>query len=231
MAKARQQVHGSVAGKRPNEQTVSLTGGQAGTMGYLAQTLIALLDGLLAKEPYQTLTLEPRHQSEKFDIIWTNAGGSYAVQVKSTSGQFSMADVRKWADEMEHARKTERCTLCLVGLYAQELARTTQIGHVRLEKWNYNPGALQEQAAHRLESFLRREGLYPGTGEYRALLVNALVGRLSHYATRGEPIPRTAVVELLKQWVAATLSHVTDRPLEFYSCFVCCSSKDEDLAK
>ena len=49
-----------------------MNGGQPAIRGYLAQTLIALLEALDAKRPWTSVTLEPNVASEKVDILWVS---------------------------------------------------------------------------------------------------------------------------------------------------------------
>ena len=179
------------------------TGGQPGIRGYLIQTLIALLEELAPEQTFDRLTLEPNHTSEKFDLLWKDAKQTRAVQVKSSSNPFTKADVHRWAAEMEASAHADEYRLCLVGLPSPAVAKLRQVGKVILEVRNLDLAAFYEQAAHRLERFLRAEGLHPGTPDDREMLAHALAGRLGDYSTTGEPLSRAVLIKLLKTWVTA----------------------------
>jgi tetratricopeptide (TPR) repeat protein len=184
-----------------SEKARRITGGRAGMRGYLVQTLIALLDGLLAEQPFERLTLEPNHASEKFDLLWEDSSNRRAIQVKSSSNQFTEGEVRRWAEEMEAAGTASEYHLCLVGLHSAGVAALDCVGRVILDKKNLDLPAFREQAAFRLERFLRAEGLEPGTPEDREMLADALTARLAAYSATGQPLGRTDLIKLLKTWV------------------------------
>lgn len=186
----------------------SATGGQPGMRGYLIQTLIALLEGLAAEPAFVRLTLEPNHASEKFDLLWEDGTATRAVQVKSSVNAFAKPSVQRWAAELEASAPATEYRLCLVGLTSPAVANLKQVGKVTLEAKNLDLPAFREQAAHRLDRFLRTEGLDTGTAEQREMLADALTARLATYSTSGRPLARTDLVKLLKTWVAEAPTQV-----------------------
>jgi hypothetical protein len=182
--------------------TPRITGGQAGIRGYLVQTLIALLDSLLTDPPFDRVTIEPDHVSEKIDILWEAPNARRAVQVKSSANQFAESDVRRWAHELEAARSASEYRLCLVGLHSSGVAAMNREGKVAIDKKNLDLLAFREQAAHRLDRFLRDEGLDAGTPDDREMLADALTARLATYSTTGQPMMRADLIRLLRRWVA-----------------------------
>ncbi|MCX5644699.1 MAG: ATP-binding protein [Phycisphaerae bacterium] len=190
----------------------SSPGGQAGMRGYLVQTLIALLDGLKDGHPFVRVTLEPDHKSEKIDILWEYAQGRRAVQVKSSINQFAKADVQKWAEELRAQNPDTDCELCLVGLFHPALAKLDHVANVRLVKLNNDPLAFCEQAAHRLEGFLRAQKFPWGSDKYREMLADALTARLATLSTTGKPFRRDELIELLRTWVAETAETPKEPP-------------------
>ncbi|MGA2140484.1 MAG: ATP-binding protein [Verrucomicrobiia bacterium] len=185
-----------------SEKTQRTTGGQAGVRGYLAQTLIALLDVLLGGLHLKSVTLEPNHTSEKFDILLELSTKRRAIQVKSSANQFTEGDVRRWAGEMEESGSAEEYHLCLVGLHSTAVAGLGQVGKVTIDRKNLDLSAFREQAAHRLDRFLRAEGLDRGTAEQREMLADALTTQLAAYSTKGQRLSRADLIKLLKTWVA-----------------------------
>lgn len=188
--------------KKDAKKNNRTTGGQAGMRGYLVQTLIALLDGLCDEETFASLTLEPNHASEKFDLLWEYAQGNRAVQVKSSANQFAEADVRRWAAEMEASARADEYYLRLIGLPSAAVAKLKQVGNVIVETTNLDLAAFREQAAHRLDRFVRDEGLDPGTPEEREMLADALTARLAAYSAMGKPLTRADFVNLLRTWIS-----------------------------
>ena len=190
-----------MTGKKNAKKNKGTTGGQAGMRGYLVQTLIALLDGLRPEQAFDRLTLEPGHASEKFDLLWEYPQGKRAVQVKSSVNPFTEADVRRWAAEMEAPGRADEYRLCLVGLSTPAVAKLKQVGKVIIETRNLDLPSFFEQAAHRLDRFLRNEEIDPGTPEEREMLAEALTTYLERYSTTGEPLPRDDLVKLLRMWI------------------------------
>ena len=191
-------------GKKNAKENERPTGGQAGSRGYLVQTLIGLLDGALARPPFTSFTLEPGHDAEQFDLVLEDAKGCHAVQIKSTSGQFKRADVYDWAKKLEASGSAVEYRLCLVGLYPANLAKVSRVGRVVIDKKNLDLPAFFEQAALRLEIFLRSEDLEPGTAEERLMLAKALTAQLATYSTTGKPLTRDDLGKLLRTWVIQT---------------------------
>jgi tetratricopeptide (TPR) repeat protein len=182
--------------------TPRITGGQAGIRGYLVQTLIALLDGVLSDPPFDRVIIEPDHVSEKIDMLWEAPNGRRAVQVKSSANQFTESDVRRWAQELEAAHSASEYRLCLVGLHGSGVAAMDREGKVAIDKKNLDLSGFREQAAHRLDRFLRDEGLDAGTPDDREMLADALTARLATYSTTGQPMMRADLIRLLRSWVA-----------------------------
>jgi len=177
------------------------SGGQAGVRGYLVQTIIALLDVLLDDSPFIRISLEPNHASEQFDLLWEDEKGLHAVQIKSTQGQFKIRDIEKWASTLENSGSADEYLLCLVGLYPPSIAKKQNIGCVRLNLKNLDISAFREQAAHRLDRFLRGQVIEPNSAEYREMLADALIARLAAYSTTGKELTYAEIVNLLKSWV------------------------------
>jgi len=144
-----------------------------------------LLDAVASGQDLVAATLEPGGLSDKFDFVWEDAQGTRAVQVKSTDKQFSRADVERWAVELQSTGQASDYVLCLVGLIPLSLARISSLGRVRLDFHNLDLMAVREQAAHRLDRFLRSQRMLPGSPDYREMLVEALTSRLLGLSVTG----------------------------------------------
>jgi hypothetical protein len=178
-------------------------GGQVGMRGYLVQTLIALLAALDDEQSWRSVTLEPSIDSDKVDLLWQYNDGCKAVQVKSSQNAFSESSVKRWAAELEAWRHANHYELVLVGTPATaRVAAIRKVGNVDVPPAkNLDLPAFNEQAAHRLEGFLRTNGLPEGTGNYREMLASALADKLATLATRGLEFTRDELVTLLRAWI------------------------------
>lgn len=180
--------------------TARSSGGQAGNRGYLVQTLVALLDVAL-NETCTTVTIEPDHVSSKFDILWEDSTGQHAIQVKSTSGQFSKSEISSWSFKFKEAAKADDYTLVLVGLMPLAPDKITSSPAVKLEFKNLDLDALNEQAAHRLDKFLRRQSLPSGSAWYREMLAGAIASELAKLASKGVRQSRKELIDKIRSWI------------------------------
>ncbi len=202
------------------------TGGQAGLRGYLAQTLVAILD-VIAEEEFDAITLEPTTVSSKFDILWESAGELHAIQVKSTKGQFGKTEIEKWCRELQKAAQTKAenpsdikaggreprapmpvatCTLCLVGQISHSVT-STSCGTVRLKYRDLHAGEfeeqalknLREQAAQRLGKFLDSQKLHSSSRNHE-YLVDQLTVKLEYLSVVAGRISKQELITLLRGW-------------------------------
>ena len=187
-------------------KTETPSGGQANVRGILAQTLIALLDALLDQSPFEWLTLEPNLPSEKFDLLWKNAQGLHAAQVKTSINPFKMQMVDALTREMKIQADNEapgaECRLVLVGHPAEDLSRVEELNEVTIEVRSQTVEDFIEQAAYRLLGFLDQEDLGPVKAWFLKLIVGDLVSRLENVSTRGTMMQRNDIVADLRRWVA-----------------------------
>ena len=71
---------GLLRGHGSKERTLS---GKHSIRGYLVQTIIALLDAI-GEDNWDSVTLEPGHDSEKFDLLWNRPDGTTARRIAET---------------------------------------------------------------------------------------------------------------------------------------------------
>lgn len=187
-----------------------MSGGQIAIRGFLVQTLIGLLEAVEARDDgpaWDAVTLEPNVDSEKVDVLWNYADGtSKAVQVKSTENAFKKADIQRWAADLEASQKADVYELMLAGTPASEaVARMREVGQVRIPGFkNLDLPAFREQAAHKLDGFLKAQRLATGDGDQRLMLADALSARLAALSTKGRPLTRAALVKQLRDWIEST---------------------------
>jgi hypothetical protein len=178
--------------------------GRDGNRGYLVQTVIALLDALQSTD-WHTITLEPKHESEKVDILFEGVAVSTRMQVKSSSRQIGKRDVRRWAKELEENVVDDGLELVLVGSCSQSVLSLREIGRVQVRPAkNLDWKGLLREAAHLLDVFLQTEHLESESPQHRELLVNALIAKLSVFASEYRPLKRSEFVAMLNSWLRAT---------------------------
>jgi tetratricopeptide (TPR) repeat protein len=185
----------------PAQKLPGAGGGSVAIRGFLAQTLVALLDLVQVDPPVTEITLEPALGDEQFDFVWKDSAGTHATQVKSTTNFFKKSDVEKWARKLEAARSTERCRLMLVGHFHLNLRHVREVGKVAIEKKNLDLPGLLNEAAQGIAMFRGAAGLPPRPGADNLLAAKALVTQLELYATESRTLTREAFIKLLGQWV------------------------------
>lgn len=191
-----------------NSNKVKSGGGAVATRGFLVQTLIALLEILAARPPFSYVTLEPDIGNEKFDFVWTDGLRVFATQVKSSANTISVAEAKKWAESLSIERRTEVCTLCIVGNINPKLQSVSEINGVKLDKFNLHLGALVEQAAHRLAIFIDEEGLRSVPAKTVELLVHAITSKLEHLASGATRLSRVQFLEMLCGWIESVSEEI-----------------------
>jgi hypothetical protein len=187
----------------PAQKPPGAGGGSVAIRGFLAQTLVALLDLVQVDPPVTEITIEPALGDEQFDFVWKDSTGTHATQVKSTTNYFKKADVEKWARKLEAARSTEQCRLTLVGQFHLNLQHVRLVGNVVIEKKNLDLSGLLNEAAQGIAMFRGAAGLEPRPGADNLLAAKALVTQLELYATESRTLTREAFIKLLREWVTA----------------------------
>jgi tetratricopeptide (TPR) repeat protein len=185
----------------PAQKPPGAGGGSVAIRGFLAQTLVALLELVQVDPPVTEITLEPALGDEQFDFVWKDGIGTHATQVKSTINYFKKSDVVKWAKALEAARSTEQCRLMLVGHFHQNLQNVHQLGKVAIERKNLDLPGLLNEAAQGIAMFRGAAGLEPRPGADNLLAAKALVTQMELYATESRTLTREAFIKLLGQWV------------------------------
>lgn len=187
---------------------LQMSGGQIAIRGFLVQTLVALLEALQDDQPWKSITLEPNVDSEKVDILWIyEDNATKAVQVKSTEKTFSKSNVERWSRDLEAWKQADDYELILAGTPGSSaVAQLRKIGRVRVPPpKNLDLDAFMEQAAHKLDGFLRQHELPTGSADQRMMVAEALAGKLATFSTRGKPFTRDELVSQLEQWVPRDL--------------------------
>jgi hypothetical protein len=177
-------------------------GGQAGGRGYLLQSLICLLELARDRSHWDTLTLEPDLNSEKVDLCVTAGGQVTVCQIKSSQNLISLPDVQNWAAELEASISADRYELRLIGPCSDSVCKAGHSGKVQIPTpYPLNIKALIEQAAHQLDAYFETRGISRVPPFAREILVNALVTKLSTWATDGRPINHADLDVMFTDWV------------------------------
>src|SRR5947209_2898848 len=176
--------------------------GQAGGRGYLIQALISVLDALTNDSEWKSITLEPNLSSDKVDILWQYPVRRKVVQVKSSQNTISVPDVKTWAGELEASTTADEYELRLIGPVSQGVTTLASHGKVQVPAPQpLNLEGLVHQAAHQLDHYLQSRRLGVQHPSMREMVVEALVTRLSVFATTGTPLERAAFDTLLNMWI------------------------------
>jgi tetratricopeptide (TPR) repeat protein len=184
------------------------TGGPAAIRGYLVQTIVALLDIAQAKPPFTEITLEPpKKEDQQFDFTWSDANGTFAVQVKSTINEFKKAAVEGWAKKLGADRSKKKCRLILVGNYDTALQGVDNIGAVVIEKKNLDLDGLLHEAAHLISVFMDDHKIDSCTAKERVTIAENLITKLLRYAVTRKRLTRKVFVGLLREWVKKVPRH------------------------
>lgn len=145
-----------------------MAGGPVAIRGFLVQTLIGLLEALDDKRAWNSVTLEPDVDSEKVDILWEYPDGTKkAVQVKSSQNPFVETKVETWAADLEAWQQADEYELVLVGIVTPAVAKLHSIGKVAVPApKTLDIPALKEQAAQKLNHFLKQQRLPHGDPDH-----------------------------------------------------------------
>jgi hypothetical protein len=175
-------------------------GGSEGIRGYLVQALVVLLDAL-EDGGWDSVTLEPRADSEAVDVLWRIGGRRRAQQIKSSTNQIGKADAEAWAGALEKAIEANEYELLLVGPCSQGVVDLEHVGRVSVPPpRSLDVDGLHQQAAHKIGKFLERDGVRPLTATTREMLVSAVLTELDLFSIRREEVGREQLRALLQEW-------------------------------
>ncbi|MCA2018655.1 hypothetical protein LDJ79_21245 [Vibrio tritonius] len=174
--------------------------GQDGNRGYLIQSIIALLESLNDND-WTTVTIEADHISDKVDVAWQGIKGTKVSQVKSSINQISKSNAVKWASELKEQSKANEYVLILVGPCSQSVAKMGSYDTVLIPcPKNMDINGLLREACHLLAVFLEKNSIYAQSFLHREAMANALVTKLSTFASHGISLSRSDFVSLLRDW-------------------------------
>ena len=179
---------------------VQTQGGRIALRGFIGQTLYALYQVLSAEPAFTVLTLEPDEGNDKFDYTWDDeAGGRFAVQVKTTQNQFTLAQVRNWAEAMATQPSTRTYSLCLMGAHESKLKNGDAINGVNIKITPLDLDMLQDAIATKLANFTGLASVLPA--QVANVFSNAVCNQLFHRASHGREWTRTELTHFLQQTI------------------------------
>lgn len=177
--------------------------GQDGNRGYLIQAIIALLESLNQTD-WSEVTIEADHISDKVDVAWSGHFGTRVCQVKSSINQISKPDAIKWAEELEGQSQAEEYLLILVGPCSSSVARMNKHKNVQVPcPKNLDFDGLLGHACHLLGVLLEKHHIDVHSFLHREAIANALVTKLSIFASSGKPFTRVNFTNLLLDWAGS----------------------------
>jgi hypothetical protein len=135
------------------------------------------------------------------------------VQVKSSQNRIDVPDVKGWAEDLEKSFTADEYEIRLIGPVSDGVPKMGVHGKVTVpvpEALNLN--GLVYQAAHHLARYMEAHHLDVTSASAREMIVDALVTRLSTYATQGKPVKRSDFDSLLVSWISE-ISAITPPPL------------------
>jgi hypothetical protein len=189
-----------------------MNGGQVATRGFLLQTIIALLELLADVGKVEAVRLEPATDEDKTDFVIEYVGGrKKAVQVKSSINQIGLPAAKKWARTLKADLPADEYELCLIGPMSGDLAKTTDVDGVAIPTpKSLDVKAMLEQASHRLDMYLHKNGMVSGSPLLREFIVDGVIGKLSAYSTSGTPLRRAELEGVFRQWVESAEQIASD---------------------
>lgn len=107
--------------------------------------------------------------------------------------------MERWARELEQSLEADFYELVLVGTPGSPaVARIRNVGNVAVPPpRNLNLAAFQREAAHRLARFLEAQSMPSGSASHRETLVGSLMCHMATLSTKGKPLTRDELVNLL----------------------------------
>lgn len=196
-------VHAASAGK------VASSGGRFTNRGIIIQTLVALLEIVNQKPPFDTVTLEPLEGDDQFDFVWTRGVEKHATQVKSSKNPFLPSMIEEWAEKMADARNGEQCKLMLVGPMDTKVSDLKRKGHAGVKIQTLHVGdpdsreelvQLRDSCTAILAKALPHLGLAEGSQQSREDMINELNGDLILKAASGTPTTHEEFCRTLGRW-------------------------------
>lgn len=176
-------------------------GGSEALRGYLIQTIIGLLEAL-DDGIWETVTFEPKHESEAIDILWRGKQWVKAVQIKSCQNSFQAADVTRWATNLESKFQATEFELILVGNCSPKIAKLKKIGRVCVPiPKSLDIVGLIEQAAHRLACFIEQQEIEGISAKDCEFVVRGIATQLIEYSVARTVISRDKLNELICEWI------------------------------
>lgn len=190
-------------------------GGREAIRGFAVQTLICLLDSLVAGEQWKAVTLEPDSDNDKVDIHWEYGDGSTcAQQVKSSKNQIGKGDVASWCKELKASNAANRYQLLLAGPIAAAVLDDAPFDGVDVPTpTSMDTLALLDQAITKVDRYLTAKSIDPLPLPLRESLIYELVARMLQAAIGGKRMLREEFDGWLLSGITASYPHAVSQRL------------------
>ncbi len=190
-------------------------GGREAIRGFAVQTLICLLDSLLADGDWTAVTLEPDSANDKVDIFWEYADGSTcAQQVKSSKNQITKGEVVAWCKDLKDSNAATKYQLILAGPIAAAVLKDGPFDGVEVPTpTSMDTLALLDQAITKVDRYLTAKRIDPIPLPLRESLVYELVARMLDSAIRGKRLLREEFDGRLLSGITASYPHAVSERL------------------
>lgn len=173
-----------------------MSGGSSATKGFLLQALVCILEAL-DDEKWQSITVEPKLDTEKVDIVWNFGNTKKVVQVKSSINQIGISNISQWAVELEQSITADEYQLILLGPISQSAVNIKPVGKVSIPTpKNNDEKALFEQAAFKLDKFLENQNLTV-TASAKELIVKTLATDFLCFAIKSTEINKEQFLKMI----------------------------------
>lgn len=202
--------------------------GNDGMRGYLIQTIISLLEGLMDNNNWSTMTIEPLTESQKVDVVWVYPNGNKKIaQIKSSINDFTFGTVEKWAKELEKSQDSVY-QLILVGTSEVDVRRISdnKMSKVDLIFKPLDIELLTNVASQKLNEYLTDKGL-DTRPKIAKFIVESLTTKLEKYSTKGTPVSRENFDEIITDWYQEIVKQEVSNPRKKYVHLSATTSKDE----
>lgn len=179
-------------------------GGREAIRGFAVQTLICLLDSLVAARPWISVTLEPDSTNDKVDIRWEYADGlTCAQQVKSSKNQIGKGEVATWCKELKASASADSYQLILAGPIAAAVLRDAPFHGVEVPTpTSADTLTLLDQAITKVDRYLTARSIDPLPLTLRESLVYELVARMMQASILG----RRVLLEEFDGWLLSAIT-------------------------
>lgn len=195
-------------------------GGQHGMRGYLLQAIVTVIESLMKKSEWKTVTVEPSDESEKVDVIWEyNDGTKKVVQIKSSQNTINYSSAKKWIAQLKSTSTADHYELICIGHVDNKLHEADSIDNATVIKKPLDFDLLLADSMLKLDKFYEQKGRTKLTSTIKEILLGSLNHKFSKDSIFGRTIQSMDFDDTLLGWLSGIESHVTENPFIKYLPF------------